>query len=33
LAWPSFFFSILTLKFFVSKARDTNCVLVLAEAK
>jgi hypothetical protein len=28
-----FFFSILTLKCFVSKARDTNCVVVLAGSK
>jgi hypothetical protein len=27
------FFSILTLKCFVSKARDTNCVVVLAGSK
>jgi hypothetical protein len=28
-----FFFSILTLKCFVSKARDTNCVVILAVSK
>jgi hypothetical protein len=28
-----FFFSILTVKCFVSKARDTNCVVVLAGSK
>jgi hypothetical protein len=28
-----FFFSILTLKCFVSKARDTNCVVVLVGSK
>jgi hypothetical protein len=28
-----FFFSILTLKFFVSNTRDTNCVVILAGSK
>jgi hypothetical protein len=28
-----FSFSLLTLKSFVSKARDTNCVVVLARSK
>jgi hypothetical protein len=33
LAWLSFLFSLLTLKSFVSEARDTNCVVVLAGSK
>jgi hypothetical protein len=33
-AWLAFFsFSLLTLKCFVSEARDTNCVVVLAGSK
>jgi hypothetical protein len=28
-----FFFSLLTLKCFVIKARDTNCVVILAGSK
>jgi hypothetical protein len=32
-AWVGLLFSILTLKCFVSKARDTNCAVVLVGSK